>query len=214
MNVNVLLSRLALYREVGKNTLHALGLGVYKNTLRVYIKESAKENIRDNKLIFNFGLVHMNARLIAAELQTLNDQKEGYNKAFALYGRKFENNQPVENERVLTATIGVARSKNKDGDVVNILYVTNTAGTKYIFTLLPTPYVDVIEDGKLVSDKKKLSVIWTKAYSDTFDAVLNKIPEAITQERPSMSNNSSYGNQSNPNAKPTLVSGTDLLDDL
>lgn len=211
MNVNILLSRLALYREVDDKTLHALGFGVYKNNIRLYIKESPTSDIRNNTLIFNMALVHMNARLIANELNELNTRKEGYNVSFPLYGKKFINNQAVDGERELTGTIGVARTKDKSGDIINILYITSPVGTKYIFPLKPTPYVDVVKNGELVKDNKVLSEMWTKAYADTFTAVLNKIPEAINQNSKS---NNAYVAQTKPDAKPTIVSDEDILKDI
>lgn len=212
MNVNILLSKLSLYKEIDNDKLHVLAFGVYKNTLRIYVKESPKDDLRNNQLVFNMGVVTMNARLIANALETLNDQKEGYNLSFPMYGKKFVNNQPVDGERELTGTIGVARAKNKSEDIVNLIYVTTPIGTKYIFPLTPTPYIDIVINGETVKDNKKLSEIWTKAFSDTFTAVLNNIPEAHAKDPKQASNNSMY--QSKPGAKPTIVSNDDLLKDL
>ena len=189
MNVNIMLSRAVLYRELNDDKLHMLKFGVYKNMLRLYVSEASKNNIRDNKLLFTMPIPTIDARVVLNTLETLNEQKEGFNIAYSLFGKKFVDNQPVPNEKELMGVIGLARVKNKDDSIVNIVYITTPLETKYVFPLLPTPYIEIIKNGELVKDKTELSRIWSKAYADNFKAILDNFPEAKITEPKKYNNN-------------------------
>jgi len=211
MNVNIMLSRAVLYKDISDTKLNILKFGVYKNMLRLYVSEASKDNIRDNKLLFTMPIPTINARVFSNTLEELNEKEDGFNIAYSLFGKKFMNNQPVPNEKELMGVLGLARVKHKEGGIVNIIYITTPLETKYIFPLLPTPYMEIIKNGETIKDKTELSRIWTKAYSDNFKAILDNFPEAKTIGP--KSNNNSY-RQSSPGAKPKPLSPDEILNEL
>jgi len=178
MNVNVIMSKLKLYKEIKDNKLLTLSYGVYNGTIRLYINTVKRDDYKSFDSVGNLALTHINSRLFSRALARINDEKEGYSVTFNLYGAKFEDDKRVHNEKVLNGKLTILRVKT-DGGLVNVIQITTDKEQKFSFGLLPTPYITIVENGELIKDKTKLSTLWTEAYSDTVKAMLDMFPEGL-----------------------------------
>jgi hypothetical protein len=188
------LGKLNLYRETGSEKFNMLTFGVFKESLRIYVRE--KDNNPDNKrsrIIMNMPIGFLYARAFLNELETITEKPEDYTFSLDLYGPKWSGEKRVPNDRELMGKIGLARKKNKEGFVVNILTVATNQGVKNVFPIIPTPYLDIVINGKKIEDKTVLSTIWTKAFYRSFSDVLSSLPE-VNNERDdnSEANNKNY----------------------
>jgi len=117
MRSDLALGKLNLYRELKNKELLIMNFGVYKETMRVYLKKVPKIGERGTNLI-NFPIAFLNARLFAEELSTLNEKEAGYTFHLELYGAKFDQttNRRIDGEKELMGKIGLARAKNSKDD--------------------------------------------------------------------------------------------------
>ena len=201
------LAKLTIYKDNGHVNFLVLNYGVYKNMLRIYVKESNGKGER-NANIVNTAIPFINARLLGDELSKLDSQKEGYVFSMKLYGPKWDNstNKRVEGEKELNATIGLGKVKDKDENIINIMFVVSQHGVKKVFPLTTTPYTELFRDGKQITDKAELSNIWARAYAKSFNDALGDMPEAYSQPETSAPANN-YNKQS-------VVTDKDIIDDL
>ena len=185
MNVNIALSKLKLFKELEGNRMHILTFGIYKDNLRIYVKEADRNNMRDAKLVCNMAVMSMNSRLLVEELRELHTREDKYKFELGMFGPKWVDNKRVEGEMVKMGSVGLVRANNKDGKAINILYIESNIGTKYIFPLIPTPFVTISRNGKIVDDATALSNMWTTAYCKSFEGMLNLYPEGLHDLAPS-----------------------------
>jgi len=183
MNLNKALRGIKLYQEVKDKNLITLSFGVYNGTLRAYINKMSS-NRKDNQLVFSFGIVTANARLISEELLKVIDMKEVHDTTFILKGAKFVDNQIVEGETVLTAKVTIKKAKNKQGKLINIFQVTSPTEQVYRFILLPTPFLEVMVNGELVKDDEILTEKITTAFAKNYTAMVDLLPEGLEEEKP------------------------------
>ena len=211
MKSDLALGKLNLYKELDEGKFNMLNFGVFKETLRVYVREGDGTGKRGRNLI-NMPIMFINARAFVEELKTLNDKEAPYSVSFDMYGPKWDpaTKKRLPNERTLMGKIGVARAESKTKDIINILFVVTDQNVKKVFPLIPTPYLDVYRNGKKVSDKRELSEMWTKAYAKSFESVLDALPE-VNNER---DDSDISGNGSFTKNKQTSDNIDDVLEDL
>ena len=210
MKSDLALGKLNLYKELGDGKFNMLNFGVFKEVLRIYVREGDGTSKKGRNLI-NMPIMFINARAFVNELKELNEKEAPYSVSFDMYGPKWDNttNKRIPNERVLNGKIGLARAESKTKDIVNILFVVTNQNVKKVFPLVPTPYLDVYRNGKKVTDKKELSEMWTKAYAKSFESVLDALPE-VNNER----DDSEVSNGDFKKNKQTSDSVDDVLDSL
>lgn len=183
MDLNKALRGVKLYQEIKDKKLISVSFGVYNGTLRVYINKMSS-NLKDQELVFSFGLTTLNGRLIAEELLTLNDKTDPHETTFILKGPKYVDNQRIYDETVLTAKVTIKRALNKQGKLINMIMFTSPTEQVFRFLLMPTPYIEIMVDGKIVKDEAILTTKITNAFAKNFEAVLNILPEGLEMERP------------------------------
>lgn len=210
MKSDLALGKLNLYKELSDGKFNMLNFGVFKEVLRIYVREGDGTSKKGRNLI-NMPIMFINARAFVNELKELNEKEAPYSVSFDMYGPKWDNttNKRIPNERVLNGKIGLARAESKTKDIVNILFVVTNQNVKKVFPLVPTPYLDVYRNGKKVTDKKELSEMWTKAYAKSFESVLDALPE-VNNER----DDSEVGGGDFKKNKQTSDSVDDVLDSL
>lgn len=184
MNVNKMFGTLKLYQDAPNKKLLTLTVGVFKGLVRLYVNRS-NTDFSEREFLFTIALTPINARLISLELNKLHKSKEESKLEVKLFGAKFndETNQRVEGERSPTGSIRIAKLKNKDGVLVNVIQIVNKTDRELTFTLKPTPYIDIYRNDKKIVDETALSDLWTEAYAETFKMVLTNIPEAREVEK-------------------------------
>ena len=209
MKSDMALSKLNLYKELGDNRFEALNFGVYKETLRLYVKETDGKR---SKNLINMPIMFINARLLSEKLEELNNKEAPYNTSLDFYGAKWDNktNKRIPNERDLMGKVGLARVANKDGDIINLMFVVTKDGIRKTFPLIPTPYLDIYENGKKLDDKERLSKMWTRAYAKSFDQVLAALPE-VNNERHDDDDKGGYKKKYD---KPKETTTNDSISDL
>jgi len=210
MKSDLALGKLNLYKELGDGKFNMLNFGIFKETLRVYVREGDGTAKKGRNLI-NMPIMFINARAFMEELKTLNEKEAPYSVSFDMYGPKWDNTtkKRIPNERTLMGKIGVARAESKTKDIVNILFVVTDQNVKKVFPLIPTPYLDIYRNGKKITDKKELSEIWTRAYAKSLESVLDSLPE-VNNER----DDSDIGSSDFSKNKQTSDNVEDVLNDL
>jgi len=184
MNIDVALAQLDLFKEAGESDFFKFKIGIWNRHMRIYIsKGNQKKEVKD-KLLFNMVLMHKNARMFEEDFETVLKSKEPISLSYELLSPTWENDKMVKDAKQLTGKLGIAKAKNKEGELLNILFVITPQNVKYLFPLLPTPYVKVFKNNVEVTDKTPLSNKWTSMYHKTFKAVLDLIPEAYSEEVP------------------------------
>lgn len=177
MNIDIALSRLKLFRQLKENKFQMLTFGVYKNVLRIYVREGSGVAGEKTKLLQNLPLMLMNARIFVEELKKLSTRESGYNFVMELYAPGWTNEKMDRSKKDLQGKIGMARAKSPDGDTTNLIYVVSNQNVKAVFPLIPTPYIQFSVNGKKITDKEVLSNMWTDGYAKTLDDALSLFPE-------------------------------------
>ena len=183
MNIDIALSRLKLFRQLKENKFQMLTFGVYKNILRVYVREGSGVAGEKTKLLQNLPLMLMNARIFVNELKKLSKQDPGYNFVMELYAPGWKNDKMDRSKKDLQGKIGMARAKSPEGDITNLIYVVSNQNVKAVFPLMPTPYIEFSVNGKKITDKEKLSNIWTEGYAKTLEEALALFPEIHIEDK-------------------------------
>jgi len=198
MKSDLALGKLNLYRETGKEKFNMLSFGIFKETLRVTVREKDNNpDAKQSRVLINMPIMFMYARLFLDELKTLNDKPEDYTMSLDMYGPKWDFNtkKRIPNQKELMGKLGIARKKNKEGSIVNLITVTTNQNIRNVFPIITTPYLELVRNGKKIEDKSELSMIWTKAYAKSLDGILSSLPE-VNNERddnnPEFANNKGY----------------------
>jgi len=224
MKSDLALGKLNLYRETGKEKFNMLSFGIFKETLRITVREKDNNpDAKQSRVLINMPIMFMYARVFLEELEALNDRQEGYTISLDMSGPKWDFNtkKRLPNQKELMGKLGLARKKDKEGNVVNLLTVTTNQNVMNVFPIINTPYLDIVRNGKRIEDKSVLSKIWTKAYARSLDHILSALPE-VNNERddsnPEFSNNKgykkSYEKSGFKKAKPVNDSVDDVLDSI
>jgi len=215
MKSDIALAKLTLYKELGEGKYQVLNFGVYREVLRLYVKEGDGTS-KQGKNLLNMPIMFLNARAFFLELEKLNTRDTGYNMSFDMYGPKWdENSKRIPNARELIGKIGVARMANSDGEITNLIFVVNGQNVKKVFPLIPTPYLDLYRNGKKIEDKTELTDMWTEAYIKSFGDILAALPEVnneketIAEAKAAKGGGSSFNNK-----KYSKINEDDLLKDL
>ena len=212
--IDTVLGKLRLFQDRGEGVLRMLSYGVYRNTIRLYVREIKDNDFKKAKLLFNLPIVMVNMRVISDELITLSEKEEDYSFVMELFGPKWDKNQKrVPNEKQLVGKIGLAKKKNKAGDVLNLIFLENNAGVKYFFPINTTPYVAIYKNGKKIDDKTELSNIWTKAYGKVLADLLALFPEQII-DKDGGGDGNKVGNYKKSNVEQSAEVKSDSVDDL
>lgn len=205
MNIDTALAQLDLYKEAGESEFFKFRIGIWNKHMRIYIsKGNQRKDVKD-KLLFNMVLMHKNARMFEEDFEEIIKSKEPLSLSYDLLSPTWENDKMIKDAKQLTGKLGIAKVKNKEGLLINVLFVITPQNVKYLFPLLPTPYVRVVRNNVEVTDKIKLTDKWTSMYHNTFKAVLDMIPEAYSEEvpmdaskrKPVAQNNNSYTKKDN-----------------
>ena len=213
MKSDLALGKLSLYKDIGDGKFIVLNFGVYKEVLRVYVKESKAAGDKGKNLI-NMPMMFINARLFIDEFKKLNNEKEGYSFMMETYGPKWtQDGKRIEGEKNLVGKIGFARAKDKEGNLVNLLYVVTNQNVKKVFPIVPTPYLVMYRNGEKITDKEELSKLWTTAYIKSLESVLDNLPE-VNNERDDNNpdNKTSYKKNNSFKKKESSSSDVDDLD--
>jgi len=216
MKSDIALGKLTLYKELKEGNYEVLNFGVYKEILRIYVKESS-ENGKKSRNLINMPFMFIYARAFLDELEVLNTRDVGYSISFDMYGPKWDPNtkERIPHDRTLMGKIGLARMENAAKEVVNLVFVITKDNVKKVFPLIPTPYLDIYVKGKKVEDKKELSERWTKAYYRSFEHVLSSLPEVNNLRKDDEENNKGYNKKPYQKQQPANnVNSGDDLDDM
>ena len=130
MKSDLALGKLTLYKELDNKKFLILNFGIYKEILRVYVKETEGAGDKGKNLI-NMPLMFINARLFVDEFKKLNNEKEGYSFVMEMYGPKWDSSgKRLDGEKELNGKIGIARAKDKEGNIINLLFVVTNPNVK------------------------------------------------------------------------------------
>jgi len=190
-----MLGKLSLMTKNG-NKEYRLKFSGYKNFLRLHIfyTERNPDNLAELKVNQFVGSIPINRtglNIIVNELSKLNTKEEGYVAGLNVYKPIWEDNKMTD-ERVLAGRIFVGRKKLEEG-IINFIGVSiNIAGEdkKFVFKLLPSPYLEIIVNGKKVSEEMA-SMMWTDAYYRTLVDVLSNLPEVLEDDEQQSKNKKS-----------------------
>jgi len=211
--INNMLGKVALFRDNGEK-LRVLSLGIYNNSLRLYVKEMSKDR-KKNKLLFTMSIPSDKVRILLAEMENLDRRELKDNKyefEIAIYGLKWDNNnKPLVDEKDYIGSFGVGKVKNENNEVINFLFIKSKAETRYVFPFLKTPYEEFFINGERVTDKTLISKLKLESYKRLLEDVVASFLELQT---PNLDNKPKNDNTTSTN-KENKSSNQDLdVDDI
>lgn len=177
-----MLQKLTLVNVAGEKEAR-LRFSGFKNFLRLSVTIFDNSNPKSKpQYVGHIPINRTGLNLIVEELKRLNEREAGFTFGVVAYKPVWENNK-MTNEKVPAGKILVGRKKTDEGIINFIGVIINVEGSekKFMFKLLPTPYLEILIDGKK-ADEETASKLWTEAYYKTLDQVLSNLPEVFEDD--------------------------------
>jgi len=207
----------AVMFSVGKTKEARFVISDYKGYTRlsVFIKDKGS---RDKaKMVGNIAANRIGIYSFLEKLESLNKAEDGYNFAVDLYMPEFIDNKQTTGI-VMTGSIGIGRKKDSNGSIINYIELEISAKgtgakTKYIFKLMPTPYVKYRENNAMLNDEAT-SKLWTKSVVRNLNDMMAMYLEAtdVVKDENGNGPNTGYYNKNKVIAKPDASNNAPDID--
>jgi len=180
LNKARLYSKATLY-TMGKSKEARLLLNDYNGYLRfsVFVRDIGNPNAKAS-LAANIPIRRDVIFMLLDELKSLKDKEDNYSFTAETYSPIWENDKPTNNMKP-NGKVVIGKRKVENDSINYIAIIPAGGDKKFVFKFLPTPYVKLYRNGKILSDTEA-SEIWTKGWVKTVEGILDLYPDIFEEK--------------------------------